>query len=236
MIIPINSFYKYTMINSHAHLDFDNMNDVAENAIAIIPSVGKQNWIDVQMYPYFAFGIHPWMVQDHSQQELDYLEYLVKCNNPVAIGECGLDYLKDIDKKIQLYFFNFQLSLAEKYKLPVIIHSVKATEDVIFLLKMHPKISGEIHGFSGSEDQAKQLTSMGFYLGFGLQILNKKSTKIRQIVKNCPLEFMLIETDDHQNPNDLQLVAQEIALLKQIPIDTITTQCDNNAISLFNLK
>ncbi|MBT6360285.1 MAG: TatD family hydrolase, partial [Candidatus Thioglobus sp.] len=178
----------------------------------------------------------PWMVQDHSQQELDYLEYLVKCNNPVAIGECGLDYLKDIDKKIQLYFFNFQLSLAEKYKLPVIIHSVKATEDVIFLLKMHPKISGEIHGFSGSEDQAKQLTSMGFYLGFGLQILNKKSTKIRQIVKNCPLEFMLIETDDHQNPNDLQLVAQEIALLKQIPIDTITTQCDNNAISLFNLK
>ncbi|MBT3277246.1 MAG: TatD family hydrolase [Candidatus Thioglobus sp.] len=224
------------MINSHAHLDFDNMIDVAENAIAIIPSIGKQNWIDVQMYPYFAFGIHPWMVQDHSQQELDYLEYLVKCNNPVAIGECGLDYLKDIDKKIQLYFFNFQLSLAEKYKLPVIIHSVKATEDVIFLLKMHPKISGEIHGFSGSEDQAKQLTSMGFYLGFGLQILNKKSTKIRQIVKNCPLEFMLIETDDHQNPNDLQLVAQEIALLKQIPIDTITTQCDNNAISLFNLK
>ncbi|MBT7839102.1 MAG: TatD family hydrolase [Candidatus Thioglobus sp.] len=224
------------MINSHAHLDFDNMNDVAENAIAIIPSVGKQNWIDVQMYPYFAFGIHPWMVQDHSQQELDYLEYLVKCNNPVAIGECGLDYLKDIDKKIQLYFFNFQLELAEKYKLPVIIHSVKATEDVIFLLKKHPKISGEIHGFSGSEDQAKQLTSMGFYLGFGLQILNEKSTKIRQIVKNCPLEFMLIETDDHQNPNDLQLVAQEIALLKQIPIDTITTQCDNNAISLFNLK
>ncbi|MBT4001129.1 MAG: TatD family hydrolase [Candidatus Thioglobus sp.] len=224
------------MINSHAHLDFDNMIDVAENAIAIIPSIGKQNWIDVQMYPYFAFGIHPWMVQDHSQQELDYLEYLVKCNNPVAIGECGLDYLKDIDKKIQLYFFNFQLSLAEKYKLPVIIHSVKATEDVIFLLKMHPKISGEIHGFSGSEDQAKQLTSMGFYLGFGLQILNEKSTKIRQIVKNCPLEFMLIETDDHQNPNDLQLVAQEIALLKQIPIDTITTQCDNNAISLFNLK
>jgi len=188
------------------------------------------------MYPYFAFGIHPWMVQDHSQQELDYLEYLVKCNNPVAIGECGLDYLKDIDKKIQLYFFNFQLELAEKYKLPVIIHSVKATEDVIFLLKKHPKISGEIHGFSGSEDQAKQLTSMGFYLGFGLQILNEKSTKIRQIVKNCPLEFMLIETDDHQNPNDLQLVAQEIALLKQIPIDTITTQCDNNAISLFNLK
>jgi TatD DNase family protein len=77
---------------------------------------------------------------------------------------------------------------------------------------------------------------MGFYLGFGLQITNKNSTKIRQIVKNCPLEFILIETDDHPNPNDLQLVAEEISLLKKIPIDTVIAQCDNNAISLFTLS
>jgi TatD DNase family protein len=77
---------------------------------------------------------------------------------------------------------------------------------------------------------------MGFYLGFGLQITNQNSTKIRQIVKNCPLEFILMETDDHPNPNDLQLVAEEISLLKQIPIDTVIAQCDNNAISLFTLS
>ncbi|MBC8494228.1 MAG: TatD family hydrolase [bacterium] len=224
------------MINSHAHLDFDNLNTIAENAVALVPSIGKQNWIDVQMYPYFAFGIHPWMVDAHTQQDLDYLEYLIKCNNPVAIGECGLDYLKDIDKQTQLHFFSAQLIMAEKYNLPVIIHAVKATEDVIFLLKKHPKLTGEIHGFSGSEFQAKQLTNMGFYLGFGMQILNQQSTKIRQIVKNCPLEFILIETDDHINPNDLSLVAQEIANLKQIPVDEVVQQCDNNAVNLFNLK
>jgi len=224
------------MINSHAHLDFDNMEAVAENAVAIVPSIGKQNWIDVQMYPYFALGIHPWMVESHSQDDLDYLEYLIKCNNPVAIGECGLDYLKDINKDIQLHVFKFQLELADRYSLPIIIHSVKATDDVLFLVKQHPQTKGEIHGFSGSESQAQQLTNLGFYLGFGLQILNQKSTKIRQIVKNCPLEFILIETDDHQNPNDLQRVAEEISKLKEIPIDTVITQCDNNAISLFNLK
>lgn len=223
------------MINSHAHLDFENMHTVAQNAAVIVPSIGRQNWIDVQIYPYFAFGIHPWMVEDHTQQDLDYLEYLIKCNNPIAVGECGLDYLKNIDKKTQLYFFNFQLEMAEKYGLPVIIHSVKATEDVIFILKKYPKVKGEIHGFSGSESQAQQLTKMGFYLGFGLQITNEKSLKIQKIVKNCPLEFILIETDD-QNPNDLHLVAKKIASLKQIPIDTVITQCDNNAISLFNLK
>ncbi len=224
------------MINSHAHLDFDNLNAIAENAVALVPSIGKQNWIDVQLYPYFAFGIHPWMVDTHTQQDLDNLEYLIKCNNPVAVGECGLDYIKDIDKQTQLHFFNAQLIRAEKYNLPIIIHAVKATEDVIFLLKKYSKLTGEIHGFSGSESQAKQLTNMGFYLGFGMQILNQQSTKIRQIVKNCPLQFILIETDDHINPNDLSLVAQEIANLKQIPIEEVVQQCDNNAVNLFNLK
>lgn len=224
------------MINSHVHLDFDNLNAIAENAVALVPSIGKQNWIDVQLYPYFAFGIHPWMVDTHTQQDLDNLEYLIKCNNPVAVGECGLDYIKDIDKQTQLHFFNAQLIMAEKYNLPIIIHAVKATEDVIFLLKKYSKLTGEIHGFSGSESQAKQLTNMGFYLGFGMQITNQKSLKIRQIVKNCPLEFILIETDDHTNPDDLTLVAQEIADLKQIPIEEVVQQCDNNAVNLFNLK
>jgi len=224
------------MINSHAHLDFDDMNSIAENAVAIVPSIGKQNWIDVQMYPYFSLGIHPWLVETHTQYDLDHLEYLAKCNNPVAIGECGLDYIKEIDKETQLHFFTSQLEIAEKYDLPVVIHAVKATEDIIFILKKYPKVRGEIHGFSGSEIQAQLLTKMGFYLGFGMQITNHKSTKIRQIAKNCPLEFILIETDDHPNPDDLTLVAQEIANLKQIPVENVITQCDNNAINLFNLK
>jgi len=212
------------------------MNAIAENAVAIVPSIGKQNWIDVQMYPYFSLGIHPWLAEAHTQHDLDHLEYLIKCNNPVAIGECGLDYIKEIDKKTQLHFFTSQLSMAEKYGLPVVIHAVKSTEDVIFLLKKHPKIKGEIHGFSGSETQAQLLTRMGFYLGFGMQITNQKSTRLRQIVKNCPLEFILIETDDHSNPNELGLVAQAIAELKQISLDEVVMQCDNNAINLFNLK
>lgn len=224
------------MINSHAHLDFDDMNAIADNAVVVVPSIGKQNWIDVQMYPYFSLGIHPWLVEYHTQQDLDHLEYLIKCNNPIAIGECGLDYIKEIDKKTQLHFFTSQLSMAQKYGLPVVIHAVKSTEDVIFLLKKYSKIKGEIHGFSGSEVQAQLLTRMGFYLGFGMQITNQQSTRIRQIVKNCPLEFILIETDDHSNPNDLTLVAQEIANLKQIPVEEIVQQCDNNAVKLFNLK
>ncbi|SFV86588.1 Putative deoxyribonuclease YjjV [hydrothermal vent metagenome] len=224
------------MINSHAHLDFDEVSGIAENATAIVPSIGSQNWASVQMYPYFALGIHPWMVEYHEQCDLESLEHHIKCGNPIAIGEFGLDYAKNIDKKQQLHFFTSQLALADKYGLPVIIHAVKSSEDVIFLLKKYPKVTGEIHGFSGSEQQANTLIEMGFYLGFGLQITNLKSTRLREIVKNIPLESLLIETDDHPNAQDLSLVAEEIARLKQISVEKLVEQCDNNTILLFNLK
>ncbi|CAB9541193.1 Putative deoxyribonuclease YjjV [uncultured Gammaproteobacteria bacterium] len=223
------------MINSHAHLDFDEAREIAENAVAIVPSIGSQNWTDVQMYPYFALGIHPWMVAHHQQQDLNNLEYLIKCNNPVAIGECGLDYIRDINKKQQLHFFVSQLEMAQKYNLPVIIHAVKSTEDVIFLLRKYPKVKGEIHGFSGSEQQANTLIKMGFYLGFGVQIIDQKSTRLRSLVQNLPLTSLLIETDDG-NPQDLPLVAQCCAELKQISVEKLIEQCDNNAIKLFGLE
>lgn len=224
------------MINSHAHLDFDEVTGIAENAVAIVPSIGSQNWAVVQMYPYFALGIHPWMVAYHQQQDLVQLEYLIKCNNPIAIGEFGLDYARDIDKKEQLHFFTAQLELAQRYDLPVIIHAVKSTEDVIFLLKKYPKVVGEIHAFSGSEQQAMTLIAMGFYLGFGLKITQPKSTRLRAMVKNLPIASLLIETDDHPNAQDLSLVAESIAEIKQISVEKLVTQCDNNAISLFNLQ
>ncbi len=224
------------MINSHAHLDFDKVTGIAENTVAIVPSIGSQNWAVVQSYPYFALGIHPWMVEYHEQQDLEQLEYLIKCNNPIAIGEFGLDYARDIDKKEQLHFFTSQLKLAQRYDLPVIIHAVKSTEDVIFLLKKYPKVVGEIHGFSGSEQQAITLISMGFYLGFGLQVTNPKSTRLQKIVKALPIESLLIETDDHPNAQDLSLVAETIAEIKQISVEKLVTQCDNNAISLFRLQ
>ncbi|BAS67224.1 TatD family hydrolase [Bathymodiolus septemdierum thioautotrophic gill symbiont] len=224
------------MINSHAHLDFDEVAGIAENAVAIVPSIGSQNWALVQMYPYFALGIHPWMVAHHQQRDLEDLEYHIKCNNPIAIGEFGLDYTQDIDKKVQLHFFTSQLDLAQRYDLPVIIHAVKSTEDVIFLLKKYPKVVGEIHGFSGSEQQANTLVKMGFYLGFGMQITNQKSIRLREIVKNLPIESLLIETDDHPNAADLSIVAKEIAALKKISVEKLVQQCDNNAISLFRLQ
>ena len=224
------------MINSHVHLDFSTVQPIAENTVAIVPSIGQPNWANVQTYPHFALGVHPWWVEMHAQTDLQQLERLIQRSHPIAIGECGLDYAKAIDRDTQLYFFTAQLKLAEKYNLPVIIHSVKATEDVIFLLKQYPALRGEIHAFSGSIEQANVLVKMGFYLGFGLQMTRSQSVRLTNMVQNLPLQSILIETDDDSNPNDLLRVAQAIAEIRKISLDTVVQQCDNNAISLFNLQ
>ncbi len=224
------------MLNSHAHIDFVGVEKLESTNSCIVPSIGKNNWHAVTKFAYYALGIHPWYLEEHTTDDLKMLDQYINNNNPIAIGECGLDFNLNINKKKQKIYFQEHLSLAQKYQLPVVIHSVNATEEVIMTLKQFPSISGEIHGFSGSASQAELLTNMGFFLGFGMQITNINSTKLRSIVANTPLEFILIETDDHHNPNDILKVAYVVAELKQIPVDKIIEQCDNNALSLFNIK
>jgi TatD DNase family protein len=223
------------MLNSHAHIDFSSVKPYKNSDVCIVPSIGKQNWQKVTNYKLYAYGIHPWYIDKHTSEDLALLEDNIRKNSPIAIGECGLDFKIYSNKTEQKLFFEEQLKLARKFKLPVIIHSVKATEEVILTLKKYPTLRGEIHGFSGSESQAKSLINMGFLLGFGLQITNINSTKLRSLINNIPIESILIETDDHYNPNDIQLVVDTIAQLKQLTLEKTIQICDNNTISLFNL-
>jgi len=223
------------MLNSHVHIDFASVQPCECNNSCIVPSVGKNNWQEVTKFPYYSYGIHPWYLREHTILDLDLLDQYINNNNPIAIGECGLDFNLTIDKKEQQVYFQGQLKLAQKYRLPVIIHAVKSTEEVILALRKYPDVRGEIHGFSGSASQAKSLTGMGFLLGFGMQITRTSSTRVRSVIRDIPLEFILIETDDHHNPKDIYKVANTVAKIKHLPVETIIEQCDNNALSLFNI-
>ena len=110
------------------------------------------------------------------------------------MGECGLDfYLKNLDKNKQIDFFEAQLSLADKYQLPVIIHARKSTEQVVQCLRQYKNLRGMIHSFSGSYEQAKQLIDRGFYLSFGGAITYDRASRLHEMVKKLPLESLLIE-------------------------------------------
>jgi TatD DNase family protein len=234
---------KEAMLNSHIHLDFDNVNTPsAATTGAIVPSTGKDNWDSViqccakDENRHFALGVHPWFIKDHQMIDLYDLEIKIEEEKPIAVGECGLDYLKVKDQNQQRFFFDEQISLANRYKLPMIVHAVQATEDATDLLKSHASSRGVIHAFSGSLQQAKKLVDIGFYLGFGSRLADPHAYKLHDIVKNIPSEYILIETDDNQNSDGLIQVVERIAKIKKIDIEEAIVQCDDNARTLFNLN
>ena len=99
-------------------------------------------------------------------------------DNIVAIGECGIDMLRGANKELQEYAFRRQIELSEKLKLPLIIHMVKTSADIIRLKKeLKPEQLWVIHGFRGKPELARQLTQHGIGLSFG-KLYNKQSFDI----------------------------------------------------------
>ena len=230
------------MINSHIHLDFDSVKSPSKTTTGVIvPSIGKDNWDNVISYctndnnRHFALGIHPWFIDEHQMLDLHSLEVRIEDEKPVAVGDCGLDYIKVKDRNKQRYFFDEQVALATRFDLPLIIHSVQATEDVIDLLKSYSRSRGVIHAYSGSLQEAEILMEMDFLFGFSHNLSNPHAYKLHDIVKFLPLESILIETDDHKNSDELIQVAERVARIKKITVEQVIEQCDQNACKLFNL-
>ncbi|MBE8167248.1 MAG: TatD family hydrolase [Shewanella sp.] len=203
------------MIDSHAHLDFDVFDhDRAELftemksqgiSTALIPGVAPHLWakqvrIAQEFDCLFSLGIHPWYVSQNIDSDLEalYEQIFLAQNNHrfVAIGECGLDKIKNENWQWQLDMFQRQIVLAKEFKLPLIIHAVKAHSEVVILLKKCDfQCGGIIHGFYGSTEVAKNYINLGFKLGIGGLILNDNAKKLQNVVKELSLNNFVVETD-----------------------------------------
>lgn len=143
---------------------------------------------------YAAIGFHPEEVDHIPLSDIELLEAHLKDKNVIAIGEIGLDYhYTKENSKAQEVLFRKQLELAEKYQLPVIIHSRDATEDTIRILKDY-HVTGVIHSFSGSYETAMIYLKMGFSFGIN-GVITFKNSRIKEVIKRLPLESILLETD-----------------------------------------
>jgi len=150
----------------------------------------------IKKYPnmYGAIGIHPEVVDTYQKSDLEFLENHLKEKKIVAIGEIGLDYYYTKEnKEAQIKLFESQVKLAEKYHMPVIIHSREATEDTINILKKY-KVTGVIHSFSGSLETAKIYIKMGFLLGIN-GVITFKNAKLKEVIKEIELKHIVFETD-----------------------------------------
>lgn len=195
---------------------------------------------------YAVIGVHPIDIAEYSEEVDKELELLGKNPKVVAIGEIGLDYHWMTEpKEIQQERFKRQLELAERLNKPVVIHTRDAMEDTVNILKDYPNITGVIHCYPGSLETAKQLVDR-FYLGIGGTLTFKNSKKAVEVVKDIPLDRIVIETDcpyltpepfrgKRNEPIYVEYVAKKIAEIKDISVEDVTKITTENAKKLYRI-
>lgn len=253
------------LFDTHAHLDAEQFQEdqeevirrARENGVKRIVNVGfNRETIPTTLklanqydFIYAAVGWHPQDAKDMREEDLGWLRELCRHEKVVAIGEIGLDYYWDTSPKdVQQMVFRRQIRLAKELKLPIIIHDREAHQDILDILREEKaeEIGGVMHCFSGSLEMAQQCIDMNFYISFGGPVTFKNAKKPKEIVKQIPLDRLLIETDcpyltpepyrgKRNETGYVRYVAQVIAELRgmdPIELAEITYQ---NAIKLFHL-
>jgi TatD DNase family protein len=176
---------------------------------------------------YFSIGIHPWDAD--LQVSLSEFEKLIQHPHCLAIGECGLDKVKGPDIEIQKKIFISQLDLAVKYQKPVIIHCVKAFDELIEICQSyHSKTPLIIHGFNKSIQLAKQLIDKGFYISLSHSIFKKEDIDFSVL----PLEKLFLETDTNESIL-IEEVYKKAAACFQIQEDDLKEKIYTNFTALF---
>lgn len=194
---------------------------------------------------YGAIGIHPENALKYNDKDLEYIEANLKNKKIVAIGEIGLDYHYTRDNKNeQIELLRRQLEIAEKHKLPVIVHSREATLDTINILKEY-KVTGVIHSFSGSLETAKEYIKMGYLLGLN-GVVTFKNSNLKKVVEELPLSSIVLETDSpyltpepfrgrQNNPSHIIDIAEFICELRNISLEELANITNNNIKTLFKI-
>lgn len=211
---------------------------------------------------YAAVGVHPHHVDEWENNWINKLEKLTKKPKVVAIGEIGLDNheykplrvlrskeLKDYPKpdlKKQEKVLLEQVELALKLNLPILFHCRDSYNELFEAVKSYNNITGLVHCFMGSVEQAKKFLGLGFYISFSGNITYKSNGYIRDTAKAVPLDKILVETDapylppephrgKRNEPYRVTQVAETIAAVKSATLEKISDVTNNNTRKLLNL-
>lgn len=252
-------------IDIHAHLydeKFESVEEILKNANdynvkkiiccgSCVENSKKSLEIANKFDNVFAcVGVHPDDVGDFDEKTEEALKELAKSEKVKGIGEIGLDYnTSRVPKEKQKEAFIRQMKLAYNLKLPVVIHCREATGDMIEILKENKeflKYGGVMHCFNKNSTVAKIFLELGLYLSIGGALTFPNTEKLKESVKNVPLEKLLLETDcpymtpvpfrgRTNEPKNIVIVAEEIAKLKGISVEEVAKQTTKNANKVFNL-
>lgn len=253
-----------SIFDAHAHYDDEQFD---EDRDSVIEELKKNNIIGVlncgaslkgcidsvnlankhDMF-YAAVGIHPEYADKFDEQTLNELKKLAKSEKVKAIGEIGLDYYYDENppRETQRKVFIKQMELAKELNLPVIIHDRDAHEDTLNIIKQFKEVKGEIHCFSGSVEFARECLKLGYYIGFTGVVTFKNAKKVIEVVKEVPLDKILVETDcpymaptpfrGKRNRSEyIEYIINKISEIKDIDPEEVSRLTIGNMKNLLNM-
>ncbi len=255
------------IFETHAHYDDEKFDADREALLAGLPKAGIEFVINVGAsidstrttlglaekydYIYAAVGVHPSEIGGLNEETFRWLKEAAKEEKTVAVGEIGLDYYWEKEPSVQQRqreWFARQLQLAREVSLPVIIHSRDAAADTIKVMEsVHAEeIPGVIHCYSYSPELAREFVKMGYYIGVGGVVTFKNAKKLKETVKEIPLERILLETDcpymapephrgTRNDSTNLPYVVAEIAALRGITEQEVMEATRQNAANLFGI-
>lgn len=253
------------LIDTHAHLDMREFNDDRDAVIERARKAGVEYIITVgttvessrdavllaERYDcvYATIGIHPHEVKDVLHPAYEILRHLAKHDKVVAYGEVGLDYYYEHSPRAdQKQKFRDMLREARILDLPVIVHDRDAHEDTFRILseEWSPDLGGVMHCFSGDAALAHKAVEMGFLLSIAGPVTFPKAETLREVVKQVPIEHILIETDapylapqsvrgKRNEPAYVRQTAEAIAQIKGLSFDDVARITSHNAMKLFGI-
>lgn len=201
------------------------------NQTGVLELVNQYPWEFDETIPFYSIGIHPWfIVKERLDSDFEILESKLQKPSCLAMGECGLDKRIEIPMELQQSVFEKQLVLAQKYQKPVVIHCVAAFQQLIEIIKkLNITVPILIHGFSKSEQLAKQLLDNGFYISFGKYLL--LNPELELVFKNMPNDRFFLETDTVDE--GIEAVYELAAKYKGISVEEIQKLVDSNFRGVF---
>jgi TatD DNase family protein len=177
---------------------------------------------------FYSVGLHPWHLKtpDENNEMMKMVEDALEFDHVCFVGECGLDKKIDIDFEEQKRVFRVQSFIAEEFKRPLIIHCVKAYNEVLEMLQqLHPEMPWIIHGYQGNVQTTQQLGKRRIMFSFGKSLFDDNSKSIESL-KCLPMEKIFFETDEFEgNVEDIYVRA---AILKNVSLDILKIEVWNN--------
>jgi len=248
------------LVDTHSHIYYDKYNDdfdevinrAIDNGIVRIICVGVDLESSIKSLEiankydniFCTVGYHPHESSKASSSSLNELANICKEPKVVAIGETGLDYYyKHSDIKTQKELFIKQIELANNLDLPIVIHNRDSDEDLYAILSKY-KPRGVVHCFASNTALAKKLVELEIMLSF-TGIITFKNSNLNNVLKSISISNIMVETDSpyltpepyrgkRNEPAHVSIIADKIAEIKGLPIDTVIKQTTLNALKLFD--